>query len=607
MPFTPPDQGPVSGIRSLRVDSVEGYWEIYDGDMNLVTDRDYACFDTDTIRGCITITVHDSVPTEPAFMRSAVMAFQMNYTFPNPDDDGESTAFVGVAPGFYECALNDPGRNKLTICGPFMGVNGSIFYHGPLLVGSYCTWITATDHFLFNIDLILPWTSGDCQAVVECPPATPNLRTIPMPSNPKGGDLIHDTAILENGVDPTGEINFKLWADPAETMLIFEQNVGVEGNGTYRTDDVGPIDEDIPFPEGIHWHWHAHYSGDGNNAEADSGSEPVNISPETGSPSGSDQFTFAFAATIFIDDVEARRYPAVTRFVQSDLSQLWVHNTRDVVLYNLENEDKSPVGPSLPGHLAVGGQHRITEVLLQTGAHVYNIPNVDHLGRDMDYVMGVAYNWKIGDLYAAITPDPLMPYTPHDVDWFRDDTGILAAVVPGPGQLVFRKYDYAGNQIDEWTGIAVEPGWYQQPVKAALDCAAERVFYTFQGKLVKVYNLATRSQEPDYLTLPAYVGYLYGDLQLIRGAEDNTSLVITMTQVGQGPHRGVALAPSGKVWNDRGHPIDGIPKVEKRKLGNLHLELAVTPGDGDEVISLACYYDPCVNVIPRLGFTTVIG
>lgn len=605
MPFTPPEQGPVANIKSLHVEDVEGYWEIYDGDMNLVTDRDYACFDTDTIRGCITVTIHDDVPTDPEYFRSAVMSLQMSYTFPNPDDDGDSTSFVGVAAGYYECAANDQGRSKLTICGPFMGVNGSIFYHGPLLVGSYCTWITAIDHFLFNLDLILAWTIGSCMTVVDCPPATPSLRTIPFPQNPKGGDFIYDTGILEGGVEPSGDIRFRLYGDVDETTLIYEEFVGVSGNGSYRTNEV-PTPEDVPFPEGIHWHWKAHYSGDGNNAEADSGAEPVNISPESGSPSGADQFQFSFESTIFIDDVEAKRYPAVTRFVTSDLSQLWVHNTRDVVLYDLEAEEKTSVGPSLPGHLAVGGKHMLTEILTQAGAHVYNLPNVDHLGRDMDYVMGVAYNWKIGDLYAAITPDPLMPYTPHDVDWFRDDTGIFAAVVPGPGQLAFRKYDYDGNQIDEWTNPAVEAGWYQQPVKAALDCNSERVFYTFQNRLIKVFNLTTGTQEPDYLTLPAYSGYAYGDLQIVRGSSDQTVLVVTMTQLGQGPHRGVALAPAVRVWNDRGFPTDGIPKVEKRRLSTLHLELAVTPADGDQILSLACYYDPCVSR-QRIGFTTVIS
>jgi len=588
----PPPQGPAVSLRSIRIERVQGYWEIYDGDMNLVTDREYACAETDTIRGCITVSVLDNVPIDPAYMRSAVVAFELAYTFPpDPGDPDSEESFLGVAPGYYTCATENPGDNQFTLCGPFMGVNGSAFYHFPLTPGTYGTWITAGVAFLFFGALILPWTFGTDIEVFPCPPTltVPILTTIPQPPSPKGGDEIWDTAQLQGGLDPQGTIRFRLWEDDDETSLLYEEIVDVDGNGTYQTQKY-PVPEGVPWPDGIHWHWKADYSGDANNTDAHSGAEPVDIAPEIGFPSGSTQFAFSFTSEVSGDHPGAIS-PGVARFQQADLGQLWFTRTKDDVNTIIAPADRTPVGPSLAGHLAVGEENYEIEIFNQTGGLVYNIPPVDDIIRPMQYQMGVAYNWENGDLYAALTPDPVMAFTPHDVDWFKDDSGILVAVVVGPGQLEFRKYDYAGAIQQVWTP-AVEPGWYQQPVKIALACTGNIVFYTFHGTTIKRYNLDTSTQLSDYLTLSPYSGYRYGDLQVLRNSNNPnlTPIVVTMTQVGSGPHRGVAVGPANSVWNDRN------AVAEKRNLSSLHLILQTNASS--KIHSMACYFDGCQVTFP---------
>ena len=78
-----------------------------------------------------------------------------------------------------------------------------------------------------------------------------------------GGD-IHDSALLEGGVSPTGSITFNLYGPDDATCsgaVAFTTTVTVNGNGTY-----GPVTF-TPTAVGT-YRWVASYSGDGNNLAA---------------------------------------------------------------------------------------------------------------------------------------------------------------------------------------------------------------------------------------------------------------------------------------------------------------------------------------------------
>lgn len=580
----PPAQEPAIELNPLKVKFVRGFWEIYDETMS-IADRDYACLETDTIRGCIEVNIIDTVGSDPAYLRSAVMAFELAYSYPDPDT-GEMI-FTSESVDYYTLATSTVGEARMVICGPLIGINGAAFWHFPLVEGTYTNWLTANVHFLFDIWRVLNWTPGDSVEVFSCVEDNqPILLTVPVPPNPQGGDMIHDTAQLLEGIDPTGDIHFKLWGDEDETELLYEEFVDVDGNGTYETQEY-ETPEDVPYPEGIHWHWTAHYSGDTNNLEADSGNEPVDINPVAGSPSGADEFAFFEEAEISGDHPGAIS-PGVARFQASDLGQLWFTRTKDNVNTAIDVEDRTPVGPSFKGHVAIGSDNYLVEIIRDdTGAHVYNIQDpLDDIVRPMKNIMGVCYNWLNGDLYMALTPDQDMANTPHDVDWFTDDTGILAAVVPSPGVLQFRKYGYDGELIQQWVP-GIEDGWWQEPVKISLTCDATTVYYSFHKNKIKRYRLTDSTQLTDYETLPGYSGYRYGDLETLRGDDDAKVIVIVMTRSGPGPHRGVAIASARSAWDDK----DTV--AEKRILPAQNLVLI--HGTANKILSLGAYYDRCAG------------
>jgi hypothetical protein len=100
-------------------------------------------------------------------------------------------------------------------------------------------------------------TIGGCSRVLG--PTT--LSTQASPSVTLGA-TISDTAILSDGVNPTGTITFKLYGPNDATCTgaaIFTSTVPVNGNGTYASGLFTPVLAGI-------YRWIANYSGDANNA-----------------------------------------------------------------------------------------------------------------------------------------------------------------------------------------------------------------------------------------------------------------------------------------------------------------------------------------------------
>lgn len=105
--------------------------------------------------------------------------------------------------------------------------------------------------------------------------ANPTVATTPSASVPAGGK-VSDTAVLADGVSPTGTITFSLFGPGGGcSAAIATRTATVNGNGTYRSGDV------VVETAGS-YNWIASYGGDGNNKTAASrcGTEKVTVTPQ---------------------------------------------------------------------------------------------------------------------------------------------------------------------------------------------------------------------------------------------------------------------------------------------------------------------------------------
>ena len=95
---------------------------------------------------------------------------------------------------------------------------------------------------------------------VQVTNATPTLTTTATATVALGG-TISDTADLEGGAEPTGEVEFFLVGpnrDGCDTTSAFSASITANGNGTYSSGSFTPTEAGTYF-------WQAFYSGDGNN------------------------------------------------------------------------------------------------------------------------------------------------------------------------------------------------------------------------------------------------------------------------------------------------------------------------------------------------------
>jgi hypothetical protein len=106
--------------------------------------------------------------------------------------------------------------------------------------------------------------AGEEVVVAPPPPVQPTITTTAAPPAASAGSLIHDTATLGGGSDPTGSITFKLYGPDNNTCTdpaAFTSSVTVSGNGTYTSKQFRPTDAGT-------YHWVATYSGDEHNKTA---------------------------------------------------------------------------------------------------------------------------------------------------------------------------------------------------------------------------------------------------------------------------------------------------------------------------------------------------
>lgn len=260
------------------------------------------------------------------------------------------------------------------------------------------------------------------------------------------------------------------------------------------------------------------------------------------------------------------------------------------------------------GDIAIGGQHEYVEVMhsdttLNQMVHVTDTNSSE----PQTYVTGVTFNPISGDLFTSSSYSLTADFTPHDIDWIPDNSGLLVPVVPGPGQLEFWKYDYSGNVIDTFTNPNVETGWAQQPVKISVACDARTVFYTQSLHKIQRYDLVTRANLTDYETLPADSHYIYGGLRLLPAGMttiDGKHLLVAMTLTGDGPQRALCLDSDGiHHWVDEINPTAGY-HIQKRRIDTgimftqILTQYDTNPAHNDKTLSLACFYNICGQRMP---------
>lgn len=263
------------------------------------------------------------------------------------------------------------------------------------------------------------------------------------------------------------------------------------------------------------------------------------------------------------------------------------------------------------GDIARGGENHFIQVIHADTSFSQMIHVLDDLGGDtQQYIMGVTFRPPTNELFSVSTPSQTMPFVQHDIDWIPDDSGLLVAVVPSPGQLLFRKVNFDGDTIiDEWEPN-IEPGWAQQPVKITVACDSRTVLYTQSLHKVQAYDLVSRTNLADYETIPYDSPYIYGGIRLLpegMTTVDGKHFIVAMSLTGNGPRRAVCLDSDGENhWVDEINTPD-LYHIQKRTIFNgtfvLEVQTRATddPDSNDRTLSLACLYGICPT-----GFMPII-
>ena len=228
------------------------------------------------------------------------------------------------------------------------------------------------------------------------------------------------------------------------------------------------------------------------------------------------------------------------------------------------------------GDIAIGGRHGYVQILDADGELKDFVQQTDDRGRELPNVMGVSWDEQHGHLYTAITPHPSMPYTPHDIRWLPDGSGLLVAVVPEAMKLEFRRYSCEGELLDTWPNIRTDQGWAKEHVKIDIALDNETVFYTDSMRTIFTWNLETGRNE-EFASLENGSRYIFSAVRIVPTAGGEVALVTAMS-LGPGPRLAIALRLDGTVWADEKH--GGVWQATRRWLDNGWFIDAVTTQPG---------------------------
>lgn len=264
--------------------------------------------------------------------------------------------------------------------------------------------------------------------------------------------------------------------------------------------------------------------------------------------------------------------------------------------------------------MAIGGKQHYIEVISQSAAFVKLINVLDNLhNNNQEFITGVAFNPKTKDLFSVSTPNLTQPLAPHDICWMPDNTGFLVAVVPSPGSLELREYDYDGHLLHTWDGLDTDPGWTNQSVKIDVACDGKTVYYTDSLMTIFKYNLTTSTQLPFYEQLPGGSTSRYCGIALLPhrrnqstsgGLEIGPQAIVAITDPeggATGPSRAVCIGADHSIWTDEINPT-GSYEILKKKLSDgtniltVTTEASPTPTN-DKTLALACSFLKCASGI----------
>lgn len=200
-------------------------------------------------------------------------------------------------------------------------------------------------------------------------------------------------------------------------------------------------------------------------------------------------------------------------------------------------------------------------------------------------------------------------YTPHDVCYIPGtDPHKLAALIGRTNNTVelwITDTDY--NILQTITGLNKDTGWvYTTPLKLAIACNGDTVYYTDQGRTIFKLSLATGLNLANHAQLSVGSPYIYGGIDV----QPDGDIYVAMTTTGTGPRRDVCLGGASHVWTDVVNPISTY-RAYKRNITDgsevLNHVVRLNPANvNDEILSLACYYYPCVAARMMMN-VTVIG
>ncbi len=168
--------------------------------------------------------------------------------------------------GAADCA--DP------VAGQPQGVSGDGGYISapftPQFAGGYY-WVATYSGDSNNLAV-----SSDCNAEpVDITKVFTAITTSAQPQEALAGTPLVDVATLTEGLNPTGEIVFRLYNGPdCHGSIVSISGVAVSGDGSYTSDRVN-----LPETETGIFYWVATYSGDSTNQEFSSAcnADPVEV------------------------------------------------------------------------------------------------------------------------------------------------------------------------------------------------------------------------------------------------------------------------------------------------------------------------------------------
>lgn len=245
------------------------------------------------------------------------------------------------------------------------------------------------------------------------------------------------------------------------------------------------------------------------------------------------------------------------------------------------------------GDVVIGGAHGYAEHINSEGVHQQHIELRDD-DNNLMKVWGATFT-PSGDAHFAVGQiTTYEDYTPHDICYIPGTDPPEFAVLIGRLADAVELWHVDENHavLATYTGLNTDTGWvHTTPLKLAVACDGDTVYYTDQGASIFRYSLTTGQLA--VFDVSADPNYIFGGIDI----DADGDIYVALTTTGVGPRRDVALGSTTELWTDQ---VGETPiSVYKRLISDgsevLSHEVSLDLANiNDEVLSLAAYYYPCV-------------